>query len=203
LGAHVPTQNQSPVNSAYCSILFNAALERRLATVRRTSRQILDLPTVRSPNAQRKGCDFYLAIGRSPAPCSVKCAIRRDVLRWIGLGRPSRRPLSKRLPGRPADACGPSRATTSARSPSASKWTRKKFASWGPKAHCFARLSPSQAQKLRVLACPVLYRSGAPGVIRTHDLCLRRATLYPAELRALHSIQYPIGGPRATGGSHR
>ncbi len=26
--------------------------------------------------------------------------------------------------------------------------------------------------------------NGAPGEIRTHDLCLRRATLYPAELRA-------------------
>jgi hypothetical protein len=27
-------------------------------------------------------------------------------------------------------------------------------------------------------------RSGAPETIRTSDLCLRRATLYPAELRA-------------------
>jgi hypothetical protein len=26
-------------------------------------------------------------------------------------------------------------------------------------------------------------RYGAPGEIRTHDLCLRRAALYPAELR--------------------
>src|SRR5262249_56426702 len=26
--------------------------------------------------------------------------------------------------------------------------------------------------------------SGAPGEIRTHDLCLRRAALYPAELRS-------------------
>ena len=26
--------------------------------------------------------------------------------------------------------------------------------------------------------------AGAPGEIRTHDLCLRRAALYPAELRA-------------------
>jgi hypothetical protein len=42
-------------------------------------------------------------------------------------------------------------------------------------------------------------KSGAPGVIRTHDLCLRRATLYPAELRAPGAIQYPIGGPGATG----
>jgi hypothetical protein len=42
-------------------------------------------------------------------------------------------------------------------------------------------------------------KSGAPGVIRTHDLCLRRATLYPAELRAPDAIQYPIDGPGATG----
>ena len=32
-------------------------------------------------------------------------------------------------------------------------------------------------------ARPSLYRSGAPDTIRTCDLCLRRATLYPAELR--------------------
>ena len=30
---------------------------------------------------------------------------------------------------------------------------------------------------------PPLYRIGAPDTIRTCDLCLRRATLYPAELR--------------------
>ena len=29
----------------------------------------------------------------------------------------------------------------------------------------------------------VLYKHGGPGEIRTHDLCLRRAALYPAELR--------------------
>jgi hypothetical protein len=32
--------------------------------------------------------------------------------------------------------------------------------------------------------CVVLYVNGAPDTIRTCDLCLRRATLYPAELRA-------------------
>jgi hypothetical protein len=58
-------------------------------------------------------------------------------------------------------------ATTFARSLSASRWTRKKFASWGRKANSCARSSPSQAQKRRVLACPVLYRSGAPEEIRT------------------------------------
>src|SRR5215471_18786583 len=40
--------------------------------------------------------------------------------------------------------------------------------------------------------CPFI---GAPGRIRTCDLCLRRATLYPAELRALRMFQYPIDGP--------
>ena len=29
------------------------------------------------------------------------------------------------------------------------------------------------------------FKSGALGEIRTHDLCLRRATLYPTELQAL------------------
>ena len=33
--------------------------------------------------------------------------------------------------------------------------------------------------------CPALTVNGAPDTIRTCDLCLRRATLYPAELRAL------------------
>jgi hypothetical protein len=45
---------------------------------------------------------------------------------------------SKHSPGRPAGACAPRAAAiaaiTSARSPNASKWTRKKFASKGPKA---------------------------------------------------------------------
>ncbi len=53
----------------------------------------------------------------------------------------------------------------------------------GRKPCCFARSSLRQTQKRRVLACPVQYRSGAPDTIRTCDLCLRRATLYPAELR--------------------
>ena len=66
----------------------------------------------------------------------------------------------------------------------ASKSMRKKFASWDRKTNCCARSSPLRAQNRRVLACPVLYRSGSPDKIRTCDLCLRRAALYPAELRA-------------------
>ena len=58
--------------------------------------------------------------------------------------------------------------------------------------YCCARSSPLRAQKRRVLACPVLYRAGAPEGIRTSDLCLRRATLYPAELRARNSQNSPL-----------
>ena len=39
------------------------------------------------------------------------------------------------------------------------------------------------AARIWVVAVP--YGDGAPDTIRTCDLCLRRATLYPAELRAL------------------
>ena len=49
----------------------------------------------------------------------------------------------------------------SARSPSASRWTRNKFASWGRKAHCCVRSSPYPAQNRQVLEYPVLYRSVA------------------------------------------
>ena len=65
------------------------------------------------------------------------------------------------------------RRDTSAHSPNALKWTRKKFASWAPRTCCFARSSPLQAQKRLDLALPVLYRSGAPGEIRTPDPQIR------------------------------
>jgi hypothetical protein len=114
--------------------------------------------------------------------------------------RPSHRNRSRRLPERPASGCGPRAAAiaaiTFARSPSASKLTRKNCASWGRKANCCARSSPLLAQKRRVLACPVLYRSGAPDTIRTCDLCLRRATLYPAELRVLRGSFSRLAWPR-------
>ena len=50
-----------------------------------------------------------------------------------------------------------------------------------------ARVAASSA-KIAGLECPVLCRSGAPDTIRTCDLCLRRATLYPAELRVQCSL---------------
>ena len=98
-------------------------------------------------------------------------------MRSIGSGHRKR---SRRSPGRRAGACAPTAAataaTTSAHSPNALKWTRKKFASWAPRTCCFARSSPLQAQKRRDLALPVLYRSGAPEEIRTPDPQIRRLT---------------------------
>ena len=61
---------------------------------------------------------------------------------------------------------------------------RKEVRIMGSKSVLLRTLSPLRSRKRRVLAFPVLYRSGAPDRIRTCDLCLRRATLYPAELRA-------------------
>jgi hypothetical protein len=52
------------------------------------------------------------------------------------------------------------------------------------RAPCSAPWSPRQAGNRRELASSVLFGSGAPERIRTSDLCLRRAALYPAELRA-------------------
>src|SRR5690348_4932566 len=43
-------------------------------------------------------------------------------------------------------------------------------------------LSPTRTK--RTHARVMCIESGAPGGIRTHDPCLRRAVLYPAELRA-------------------
>ncbi len=76
-----------------------------------------------------------------------------------------------------ASACAPraaaTAAITSAPSRNASKSMRKKFVSWDRKAYCCARSSPLQAPKRRVLAFPVLYRSGAPEEIRTPDPQIR------------------------------
>lgn len=62
------------------------------------------------------------------------------------------------------------------------------------KARSCERSSPHQAQKRQVLECPVLYRSGAPGTIRTSDPQIRSLMLYPAELRARFS-QTARAGP--------
>jgi hypothetical protein len=58
-------------------------------------------------------------------------------------------------------------------SPNASKSTRKRFASWAPRAYSCARWSPPRAGNRQVLECPVLYRNGAPEEIRTPDLQIR------------------------------
>src|SRR5712691_7756127 len=70
-------------------------------------------------------------------------------------------------------------ATTCARSPSASKSTRK-LRIMGSKSELLRTL---QAQKRRVLACPVLYRSGAPEEIRTPDSQPRPLTRTAGPLR--------------------
>jgi hypothetical protein len=92
---------------------------------------------------------------RTASPSSRLSAIRPTPtqrgprVRWNGSGRASHRRSSKHSPGLPASGCARSQAatvaTTSALSPNASKWTRRKFASKGPKAYCCARWSPSQA----------------------------------------------------------
>ncbi len=103
----------------------------------------------------------------SPGSCTIFARIPAAVH--------SRR--SKHSPGRLANGCAPKvaaiAATISAHSPNASKWTRKKFASWDRKACSCARSLPLQARKRRVLALPVLYRSGAPQEIRTPDPQIR------------------------------
>ena len=63
-----------------------------------------------------------------------------------------------------------------------------------------ARSSPRRAQNRRVLACPVLYRSGALGEIRTPDPQIRSLVLYPAELRAHRPRSIPQCGRIGTSG---
>jgi hypothetical protein len=110
------------------------------------------------------------------------------------------RKLSKHSPGRLASVCEPRAAATAAitcaRSLSASKWTRKKFASWGRKAYCCARLSSLRAQKRRVLACPVLYRTGALGEILTAPIALSKHASFPAagDTRGRARGDRPLGG---------
>jgi hypothetical protein len=105
----------------------------------------------------------------------------------------SRRWLSRRLPGRPASACGLTAtatvAITSARSPNGSKSIRKNCASWDRKAYFRARSSQHRAQKRLVLACRVLYRSGAPEEIRTPDPQIRSLKISLRCISQLHAGQ--------------
>src|SRR5438067_6856592 len=55
----------------------------------------------------------------------------------------------------------------------------------GSKSVLLRTLVAASSAKRRVLALPVLYRSGAPERIRTSDPQIRSLVLYPAELRAL------------------
>ena len=51
-------------------------------------------------------------------------------------------------------------------------------------------VTPTQVGRLQISRSP--YFSGAPDTIRTCDLCLRRATLYPAELRVRVERNAPL-----------
>jgi site-specific DNA recombinase len=188
--------------------ILSSVLDRRKERAERRTAHIAELRK-RASEAHAKLKRLYDAIENGIADVSdpmlkdriaelkaVRDQARADAERAEGaldrLG-PSITPQAlKTSPGKLASVCGlnlaATAATTSARSPSASRWTRKKFASWARKACCCARSSPPQAQKRQALECPVLYRSGAPERIRTSDLCLRRAALYPAELRAHRGI---------------
>jgi DNA invertase Pin-like site-specific DNA recombinase len=70
--------------------------------------------------------------------------------------------LARQARGRMRTESGGYRVTTSARSPSESKSMRKRFASWAPRVYCCARSSPLQAQRRRVLACPVCTEVARP-----------------------------------------
>ena len=120
-------------------------------------------------------------------PRSGPCGRKRG-RGWIERLGPNITAQALRTFARRASGCGAraaaAAATTSAHSRNASKWTRKRFASWDRKAYCCTRSSPRHARKRRVLEGPVLYRSGAPDKIRTCDLCLRRT--------ADHSVKLPF-----------
>jgi hypothetical protein len=89
-----------------------------------------------------------------------------------------------------------SAAITSARSPNGSKSIRKNCASWGRKACSCARWSLLQAQKRQVLACPVLYRSGAPlsSTYMRYIIHLGLTVLLMQPLRAANSLPLCISG---------
>ena len=53
----------------------------------------------------------------------------------------------------------------------------------GSKSELLRTLVAASSAKAAGFGVPSSYRGGAPDTIRTCDLCLRRATLYPAELR--------------------
>src|SRR6185312_11177374 len=55
---------------------------------------------------------------------------------------------------------------------------------WRP----LAGILPARWRSVFVSSLRSLTKTGAPDRIRTYDLCLRRAALYPAELRALTSL---------------
>ncbi len=167
--------------------LLSHVLDRRTERAERRKSHIADLRK-RAAEADAKLKRLYDAIENGVADLSdpmlkdriAELKATRDQARLdaeraeeaIDRGGPTRP-----LPGQPASECGltaaATAATISAHSPNASKSIRKNCASWDRKARSCARSSPLQAQKRQVLACPVLYRSGAPEEIRTPDPQIR------------------------------
>ncbi len=72
----------------------------------------------------------------------------------LSFARTARKRMRTENGGYRRDTCG--------RSPNGSKSIRKGCTSWDRRARLCAHPSPLQAQKRRVLACPILYRFGAP-----------------------------------------
>ena len=124
----------------------------------------------------------------------------------IGLGRPSHRRTSRRLPGRPASAGAPSLAATaaitSARSPSASRSTRKKFASWGRKANCCVRSSRFKHKNGGFWGAEFCTEVVRPTRFELVAFCFGGTRSIQAELRAqndLHSTDNSLPPSRALG----
>ncbi len=142
-------------------------LDRRKERAERRSAHIAELRK-RASEADAKLKRLYDAIGNGVADLSVpmpkgriaELKVIRDQARADAERAEDAIERLGRSPGRLASGCGPRAAaiavTISAHSPSASKWTRKKFASsWDGRAYSCVRSSPLQARKRRVLAWPV------------------------------------------------
>ncbi len=140
----------------------------RLASCRRTSRGCRRGAGLVAPPVLRAGT------GRGCGALSPRCGSR---LEWsLGLRPGCSGVAPERMAARPAVAWpfGPAPPAAVPRvGPRCGPRLERRFES-GPQTPHYAK---------RDHECPFL-RNGAPERIRTSDLCLRRAALYPAELRA-------------------
>jgi site-specific DNA recombinase len=196
--------------------LLSHVLDRRTERAERRRSHIADLRK-RASEADAKLKRLYDAIENGVADLSdpllkdriAELKATRDQARLdaeraedaIGRGGPTITPQALKTFARTAaSACGPrteaTAAITSARSPNGSKSIRKNCASRDRKAYSCGRSSLLEAQKRQVLACPVLYRSGAPEEIRTPDPQIRSLMLYPAERTASCGWGIRVSAPR-------